>query len=843
MAALHVTGDVYRSMADSNLSISWTDVDAPNITLDQIYMQSWSTESNIRIFYGSMSKISEFLTYGLIKHIDVDPAINPMEFLNIITETLMGKFDRISKCNRLRSHITSRIPIPFRNCGPGPESVFSSEYINNYYESSGLEHRVTCILPDGSWTHHQHHASHDYLHKQFQFINDKSFDIGQKKLRAMFDSFVGRYPLIYIGSAPGTAWLQSHLLDNTKVLSIDALDLKSEHHNVTHCKTFLSFLNLSETIDTMKSFIDQNGGVADFLDDLRGDYVDEDQFDQMIQNEWALKTAILESLGSRLRRVLLKINSTTSRHVKIPNTNYCLFPQPFTISRNVAELRLLFTSNHSISFIPASESLKKTITAWHQSVKTNALETEVGVYSNVSLFYNLAYTRYEFNNYIHGTPPHAKFDLALFTININRMEDRKLYFQRLVETGRRGIISFLSPKHLTPAETSINELEEIPPQLWCVVDSRAFTREYIAGLHVIVPPDYRIFRNEIATTQSFMVKFAMLPILSNITQRQYDHIKHTAAESQGLVFSRFPNTYSISDPLVSVSGHALRIAYLSLTGYDVSVLSYLSRIAYNQKSFGSSKDKKVADDHPFPVYEWFDWKNITVTDIERNSHVYWHSSLEWITGIQAGYIISEKTYDYTHSRELKPSAWGTEVLGRLMSFLTSDTRQGHEAFQWHKTTPKVLPGSRRVDLCRSLLTNLQENKNIYANLCSRKPKLSSVEKKLWSAGISFGLDRYIRALHILQAGLDVVSIADSTLLSTTILSINTFPELSIDSQGFAKITKASSVVLQYGDIVEHIIGPRVEATNLLILRFVAWWFDNPDLPTFLGSVNYINLEH
>lgn len=138
--------------------------------------------------------------------------------------------------------------------------------------------------------------------------------------------------------------------------------------------------------------------------------------------------------------------------------------------------------------------------------------------------------------------------------------------------GRETITSYYMKRFLLREEYPLDEIQSVPKRFWCAIDSRPIIREYVPGLYFIIPVDYRFYKNEFLSGDTFKIKEIYSRMQTQgISTFEYNNEKTKSAGEYGFSFARFPSAYSLKDSFISPSGHAMRIAFSYFSYCDISL--------------------------------------------------------------------------------------------------------------------------------------------------------------------------------------------------------------------------------------------------------------------------------
>lgn len=706
MAAILVSFGTYETYHQLTSTYRWIPSDDYS-NAEDLYFRIGDPRKNRAIFYsksGQDSILKPFIECGLILDLRSTDFANVHELNALFNHYIHGSSERIRKCNDIRNKFLQILDVPFRVCGPEMETLLNEHFITNFYESSGLYSGGTFFC--SRLGHKQGRPltfnSDKYLSNLFHSAMAHQ-DLGQRKLHVLISGFVSKRPLVILGSAPGTAWLSHPLLKDVPILSIDPRPLDYITSNVDHHAIYILEETLDSTVTLIKKFAHQHGGFVDIFDDIRFDSTQYTSYSEMISHEWDIKVQLLTKLTDVVSRVILKVNTGSFTLSFAPSVPHRYFYLPFCFERKIAELRLVFTMRSDCNFYtPPRDDMCKDVAMWREAVKkpndfSSDSETDLEEH-NKQFFLNSFLMRMDYSNYITEHIPTTSMDLNLFSLNLNPSGDIHKYLTDMQHKSRTGIVSYFTDEFLLPGETRVDELFHIPEQMFCVIDSRIIISEYQRGLFFMVPLDYRFFKNEYYAGDTFRLHSIMSDIESSgISSIRYHQAKALAARHYGHVFKRFPDFIHSLDKTISPSGHATRLMYSYEKDHDSSIANYYGKMRYNinlhtPRSSKSKKEINVAigleKRTAFCLYTKLKIDRLPSTTLEKRSSSFWHSELEWKSGLLAGLLLARLT---RNPIQTSASQFPTDIpsLGIFETLLSSSNDpKGYEVFEWTRETKR-----------------------------------------------------------------------------------------------------------------------------------------------------------
>lgn len=220
---------------------------------------------------------------------------------------------------------------------------------------------------------------------------------------------------------------------------------------------------------------------------MRGDYVDDEQDDQMVRREIAIFNDIVANCSPS--RVNCKFSPRWEALYTVSSSRF--FRMPFCASRGVNELRCVFRMSKDEEMVHVSDEVVAKLQAY---VTTNEE-------SDYDLFCAAMLMRLDIGNYITTERIQDSHDINLFSINRNDATDQGEYFAQW-KTG--SIVSFFSCG-LAREEFALHPEEVLNFDQFSIIDSRPFINRKIFGLYLII--DKRM-------DMSFMMSFSVVRLLS-----------------------------------------------------------------------------------------------------------------------------------------------------------------------------------------------------------------------------------------------------------------------------------------------------------------------------------------
>lgn len=253
---------------------------------------------------------------------------------------------------------------------------------------------------------------------------------------------------------------------------------------------------------------------------------------------------------------------------------------------------------------------------------------------NYILFLNFLTSMFHECDYIKTKPLIPSiWEIAICNMNWKNDDKLRRYFHRLTNDHVKFIGSFYSNDLLTRDEFPFNEiilLETFPSP---VFDSRAIIQAKLDGLYFFANTcDCRYINNELIFSECYMISATEYNLHSNNQMSIYNVVRSEAATKAMAVFPKFLKSFSVSDTLVSPSGHALRM-FVEHSNSNASLWMFVHKILSN---FFNSKPLWVVN-HSVYFPTNFDMRP---ERLERTEDTVWHSVEEWLLGyIPAGILL------------------------------------------------------------------------------------------------------------------------------------------------------------------------------------------------------------
>jgi hypothetical protein len=561
----------------------------------------------------------------------------------VISKDVNSKEKYVSICNDLRNELCSKIPPGFRWNGAERESVLNS----HVFERSGYICGKYCdymhIRLDGSYSRETPMPGNDLRIMSAYERATQMSDPGQSKLFSLMYGFAQSRDIIYVGAAPGDGWQHAlrMLNSNINVIAIDPADLSAIYSKTVHIKEKLTLENAERVLLSLpvKGY--------DFIWDVRSDTssLNKDAAYEAIRNEIAIYNFILTevSLMMNIKRWNIKVNVASLREYIFPE-NASLFVLPFSVSRPkpINEMRSVFFLNGKLrNAMQTSESVCREISALFSMVKREKAKYEYASkddsFADVRLFLNCLFMRFDTYDFIDVIPDNS-MDVALFCLNWNSPERIAAYLDELKRRKIPIIGSYFSDCKLEEGEFSFNE-EILIMRAMKIFDSRSIVRRKLFGLYLFCSGlDISFYLNEMHSSETFVIKYVenLYNLESNLN---YDEIRDAICAKENHKFLKFPVELSLSDRIVSPSGHMARMVYYD-SKHPISVGMFFYKVVCNFFVNGRKSTvhpKWLANDD---ISKKYDLDRSTVGNAEYAPKNIWHSIEEWSLGLKSGIQMS-----------------------------------------------------------------------------------------------------------------------------------------------------------------------------------------------------------
>lgn len=666
--------DAYSKDQPMTMKLRWND----SATMrEKIFFSLYRNEGITYVIAELGEDLSEFIDTGVLKDLRSKGVIvesTGASFYTFVKSLQYDDRERIRRCNELRDVIYSKMKIRVRSCGPELESLLRRNIYQRCHEMVGMYDQGTYMSMDGITHEKKYERRVDENLNDFKFCELTYDDLGQKKLYSVFDGFVMARNVIYVGSSPGLSWLD--LLSKYPdiiVYSFDPRPLARTHPRVRHFQ--IEVKNVSHILDNLDL-----SKKYDLIWDVRGDFIDHESYELMVKTEINLLNDIINLAIGNLVRINVKIRiMSLDRYLLYGKGRF--FMMPYTIERNKNELRYVARVGQVSHF---SAQICSSLRIWmdkvHQDFSALSAKCSIEslfdlmsssnyVYSNFNLFLNSKLMRLDVMDYVVESRLDSDIDVNLFSINCNSPLKMVEYFDKSFPV----VCSYFSKKYLNEAEFPLIDFDCLDFLKYSVYDSRIFIHKLIPGIHVIIPKNIKLMQNELLTSESFRLQQSYDLILNRFSNSDYVKAKSLAASEEGSLYRKFPESFSIMDDMISVSGHMMRFGYLCLVEDSVSFLTYCDKILHNF-FLNNGLHKEKANTIINGGVNWF-YFGVGKCLIERKSNQFWHSAIEWRTGIRAlKFLLPEKFHSDINKMIVR--------FDQLLSFYVDTEKKGYELYDF-----------------------------------------------------------------------------------------------------------------------------------------------------------------
>lgn len=662
--------------------------------------------------------------------LDIRPlgnAPNANSFFDFAMHRLNSLSERVKLCNSIRDVLARRTAS--RWCGAELESLFHRDVVQNAFEINGLATLGRSMNDGGVWNGtYPDVRCNDYTYDVMTNVLTMH-DGGQKKLCALFHSVaIAGSVIVYVGSAPGHAWTGAlKTYPNVrKVISIDPRPIENcddervQHHSL--------YVTCSDDLFNEIEPADKN---CVLIWDIRGD-ASGPQREDMILAEISLLNDILRDCRTEEHFFLvhLKINMRYMCSYYLPNGGRYI-TQPFSVSRDVYEARYVahLRSHASSLFHSPSEAMRESML---REMNENKVKLNSGELHERQLVANALIARYRQVDYIIEPAYNAsEEEIMLFTINHNPPERVIRHLRDAKDRKRRYVVSFFSGPAMEDDPHEFPEGEVIAQGLGTVLDSRSIIKAKLDNLYFLFSDQMNdLFREEDYTSETYKIRKTEYSVVTRSRIPVYDDVRASVCAAMGARFPKFPSDFSISDMLISPSGHALRMVIEYLNG-NASIAMFVEKIICNfravqrnfaKASFGERQIKPRLSKFSSTLRHYGEEK----ASLERSSKQLWHSVREWISGIDAALLMCE------------PSQFHVEQLRAVKGFIAGSLQcqsPGLEISQFYMRTfmtmsPLAAPRRGRSAHCGSPESE-QSNASVATSLWKTLVQNTGIDPVEW----------------------------------------------------------------------------------------------------------------
>lgn len=587
---------------------------------------------------------------GMLLDLTSAPEVaHPASFFDHALHRLSSRSERVRLGNEIRSKLAKRTR--YRWCGGELESVYNRDIVQNACEINGLALLGRAMDDEGVFQgEFPEIMTSNYSYDVFAHLSGIEEE-GQKKLATVMHSIAIAYStIVYIGSSPGDGWVSalSRYPNVESVVSIDPRPLSSHADaRITHyLERILSPDRVYELTGSRDNCV--------LIWDVRGDEREPESRDLMIASEIATLNLILNhpDLERRFIAAHLKINTRHLCRYELPRGGR-FFLQPYTLQRDVFEARYVvhLRSPKTQEFFSPSEGMRVALIAEMERVRDALLSGAVG---ETHLVANMMCARMRRINYI-DIPPYnnPREEICLFSVTHNSPSESLRYLSNMRARNMSYIVSFFSGTALGEDPYEFPEGAVLARNLGIVLDSRSLIKAKMDGLYFVLS-DFLLplMNEEVYTSETYKIRRTEYTVANRSRTPAYDMSRMSACNERGLKFPKFPLSFSISERLVSPSGHALRMALEYMEG-NASIALIGQKIVNNFRNYKRAYVRPdvgatVVDPGGSGFSSILRHRGNCKVSLERSPPTIWHSKLEWILGMEAAMRLRSPTQ---HQRE------------------------------------------------------------------------------------------------------------------------------------------------------------------------------------------------
>lgn len=754
--------DAYSKDQPMTMKIRWNN----SATVKEKIFFSLFRNAGVTYVIAEMNEdLSEFIQAGALCDIrskGVNENALGSSFYVFVKGIQFSHRERIRRCNLLRNILYSKTKMKIRCCGPELESLLDRRIFSKSSEMVGLYVDGTYFSMKNVLSEKKYIMKIDDNLTDFELVDRAEYDSGQKKLAAVFDGFVMARNVIYIGSSPGISWLG--LMDKfplVTVYSFDPRPLVCEHPRVKHFRVVVN------SVEDVISHIEPNESY-DLIWDVRGDYIDETGYVEMIRKEIAILNGFLDRNKIRLVRINVKIHVNLLEEYFVWNHGR-FFLMPFLLERDMNELRYVARVSDQakipVNICNGLRTWLSNVACDFQKMKSRMSNEELKIvltssdycYSNFNLYLNSKLMRLDVANYVDIDRFDSEIDLNLFSINRNSQLQMSRYFEKSFPV----VCTYFGDDDLDDDEIPLVDFECVNFLKYSIYDSRLFIKQMIPGLRIIVPKMIGPMVNELLTSESFRLQQSYDLILNRFNCGDYNRAKADAAKVEGFVYKKFPVPFSLAEEMISVSGHMMRFSYLCLVEKEVSFLTYCDKILSNFLNNGcidSSKSLALKNGS----VEWypFEYKKCI---IEKKSAQFWHSIPEWRAGLRALKFMLGKRYHFMIDKMI-------QQFNEMCEHFICKDKKGYELFDFmassgsNKLVNMKSHGGIELRDSKRVFESLKESIRVNGSFNNGLDLLTPVKSKIIQTSSMlikcFHADAAVRFVYIVFSFVSIISKTD-----------------------------------------------------------------------------------
>lgn len=563
---------------------------------------------------------------------------------------MFSRTERIRLCNLIRSTLSTRSN--YRWCGAELEILREKNILLKSKEIIGLRESGYFVDLNGTlrgglpWIRSGDFPSEIFSHSTLQS------DCGQRKLCAtFFAQLVHGTTLVYVGSSPGDGWLSviaaySETLQ-VKVISVDPRNLSQILDipaNVIHINRAIT--TASELLELVNS-VDE----AVLVWDARSDF-DVSNKSEVVRRDIQVLNGILsdQRLYAKFKYLHLKVNSNNILLYALPEGGK-FFPQPFTLDREIYEVRYIWhhSGESEINLATPSRNVSESLTQMLDTLRASMIQEGPDTI-NQQLIANYLISRVRTGDYLSLESNFViQEEIFLFTINHNSPEKILFRLNELRKKGIRYFGSFFTGSAMNGDPFRFPEGEFLLNGLGVIFDSRSIINAKIESLYFFISDALmELYSNELQTSETHLIMSTEFDVLAAGEPHVYDEIRRKVSKTKGMIFPKFPEIFSLSDRLVSPSGHALRVAAEAILG-RASLGMLALKILYNFRSVKLSNVRRFGVCRESVKLVSSHYRGILKADAssrklyEKEKKCIWHSLEEWKLGIESAlhYMVND----------------------------------------------------------------------------------------------------------------------------------------------------------------------------------------------------------
>lgn len=638
---------------------------------------------------GSLGELEPFVKAGLLLDLRVMPEMDSASSLHdYIMRSTNSRGGYISKCHMIRNKLANEVDVPFRWNGAEIESLIHPTLISKASYFTGLADIGRFWKMDGTYISRDVNTSTElWIHEAYNEALE--LEPGQAKLYSLMMGMAMVRDIIYIGSSPGTGWQRciQNISFNGSIYSFDPEPLDQSIGTTTN------IVHIQKKVLTPSDiWTEVPPGAYDLIWDVRGEtsaaYGNHEAIVSIIEEEIRILYSILECpiTSKYLRRINIKVKWDMINMYRFPDHARLYFlPFCWRDDRPINELRAVF--------IMSSVSLLTHRHFDYATMRAHIIDNRV---DDLTLFYNIFMMRLDPICFMENINNDVRLEVNLFCINWNDPAKIQRYLSRLLQSNIDILSSYFLKPSLRPGEFEVNESMLLSSHMQ-IFDSRLLISAKLEDLYFFTNKgSIRWYRHELVTAESFVIMDEEMRLRKHNIYDNYDSCRDDACRIRGGVFMKFPNVSSISDNLISPSGHSLRMTTAFLNG-KVSLGMFILKILY---SFYRIRGPWINYPSTPSVTKLF---GITLNIVEGCGEPavekLWHSLQEWIIGIECGFTLMDKPIDRTYSAFLESVITAKTKIGIEVSTYYTDREIDYAKFMKKREQHVPFCDGTIQDLC------------------------------------------------------------------------------------------------------------------------------------------------